>query len=121
MATFVVNCVIPIIKVKINPNEQPVHFGSSKPLHKLTFVDLGDLFNKDGNSGIDSNLSNACERKMLFCKGQVKSCVGFFISTNIVHYVVDLLKIMFQIWHTYNKSRSLDYATMKIEVINFSW
>jgi hypothetical protein len=28
---------------------------------------------------------------------------------------------MFQIWHTYNKSRSLDYATMKIEVINFSW
>jgi hypothetical protein len=40
-------------------------------------------------------------------------------STNVVHNVVDLLKAMFQIWHTYIELRSLYYVTMKIKVINF--
>jgi hypothetical protein len=33
--------------------------------------------------------------------------------------VVDLLKAMLQIRHTFNELRSLDYVTMKIEAINF--
>jgi hypothetical protein len=33
--------------------------------------------------------------------------------------VVDLLKAMLQIRHTFNELRSLDYVTMKIEAVNF--
>jgi hypothetical protein len=40
-------------------------------------------------------------------------------STNVVRSVVDLLKEMSQIQHIYNELRSLDYATMRIETINF--
>jgi hypothetical protein len=69
MATFVANCVLPIIEVKANLDDQPMHFGSSKPLHKSTFVDLGDLSDKDGNFGIGFNLFNACDRKIVVLQG----------------------------------------------------
>jgi hypothetical protein len=69
MATFVANYVLLVIEVKVNLDDQPVHSSSLKPLHKSTFVDLGDLFDKDGNFGIGSNLSNACERKIVVLQG----------------------------------------------------
>lgn len=65
MATFVANCVIIVIEIKVNLDDQLVHYGSLKPLHESTFVDLGDLSDKDGNSCIGSNLSNACEQKIV--------------------------------------------------------
>ncbi len=41
------------------------------------------------------------------------------ILTSIVRSVVDSLKEMSQIRHTSNKLRSLEYVTMRVEVINF--
>ncbi len=61
MATFVANCVLPVIEIKANPKNQPMQSSSSKPLHESTFIDLGDSSNEDGNFGIGSNLSDACE------------------------------------------------------------
>ncbi len=43
----------------------------------------------------------------------------FLTLTSVVRSVVDLLKAMSQIWHTFNELRSLNYAKMRIEVVNF--
>jgi len=40
-------------------------------------------------------------------------------STNVVRNVVDSLKAMSQIRHTFNELKSLDYAIMRIEAIDF--
>lgn len=42
----------------------------------------------------------------------------FPTPTSIVHNVVDLLKVMSQIWHTSNKLKCLDYVTMIVEAVN---
>ncbi len=41
------------------------------------------------------------------------------ILTNVMCSVVDSLKVMLQNRHIFNELRSLDYVTMKIEIINF--
>jgi len=62
---------------------------------------------------------DACERETVVSQGPSETpMLVLLTSTNIVHNVVDLLKMMSQIQHTSNKLRSLDYATMKI-VVNF--
>jgi hypothetical protein len=49
--TSIVNCVILVIEIKVDPDDQPVHSKSSKPIQDSTFVDLGDSFDDDGNFG----------------------------------------------------------------------
>ncbi len=61
-----------------------------------------------------------CEREIVISQGPSETHVLVLLtSTNVVHSVVDLLKVMSQIRHTSNELRSLDYAMMNIEVINF--
>lgn len=89
-------------------------------LRKSTFVDLDNLSNEDGNFGIDSNMQETCEQETFVSQGPSETHVLVSrTSTSVVRNVVDSLKAMLQIQHTSNELRSLDYATMKIEVINF--
>ncbi len=57
MVVSIANCVFLVIKVKVDPNNQLVHFGSSKLFLKSTF----NSSDEDANFGIVSNMFNACE------------------------------------------------------------
>jgi hypothetical protein len=120
MVTSIANCVLLVLKIKVDSDDQLVHFKSSKLLRESTFVDLDDLFNENGNFGIGFNMFDACEQKIVVSQGSNETpMLVSSTSTNIVRSVVDLLNEMSQIQHISNKLRSLDYATMRIETINF--
>jgi hypothetical protein len=63
---------------------------------------------------------DACERKIVISYGPSETHVLVSsTSTSVVCSVVDLLKEMSQIQHIYNELKSLDYAIMRNETINF--
>lgn len=61
MVVSIAICVFIVIEVKADPDDQLVHFESSKLFRESTFIDLYNSFNEDENFGINSNVSNACE------------------------------------------------------------
>jgi hypothetical protein len=63
---------------------------------------------------------DACEQKIVVSQGPSETHVLVSLtSTSVVCNVVDSLKEMSQIQHIYNELRSLDYAIMRNETINF--
>jgi hypothetical protein len=76
MTTSVVNCVLLVIKIKINHDDQPVHSKSLKPIQESTFVDLDNSFNDDGNFGSALTWLLFMNKRLLFHKGQMNPCVG---------------------------------------------
>ncbi len=116
----IVNCVLPIIEVKVNLDNQLVYFGSSKPFCESTFIDFDNLTNEHENLSINFNMLDACEWVTLVWQGPSETpMLVLRTSTSIMRSVVDLLKAMLQIQHTSNELRSLDSAIMKFEAINF--
>lgn len=108
------------MKSKLNRTANQCTLAPQKSLRKLTFFDLGDSSNKDGNFGISFNLFDVCEWKIVVSQGPSETFVLVLpILTNVVCSVVDLLKAMSQIQHISNKLKFLDYATLKIEIVNF--
>jgi hypothetical protein len=49
--TSIVNCVILVFEIKVDPDDQPMHSKSSKLIQDSTFVDLSDSFDDDENFG----------------------------------------------------------------------
>jgi hypothetical protein len=89
------NCLLPVIKIKADPNDQPVHSESLKPFCKSTFIDFDNSFDKDGNFGIGFNVPDACEQETLVSQRPNETpMLVFRTSTSVVHSVVDSLKVM---------------------------
>lgn len=65
MVASTTNCVLPIIEVKVDLDDRPLHFGSLKPPRESTFIDFDDLSDEDGKFSIGSNMIDAYERKTL--------------------------------------------------------
>jgi hypothetical protein len=93
MVASIANCVFLVIKVKVDSNNQLVHFGSWKLLRESTFIDFYNSSDEDENFGIGSNVFNACEWEIVV--SQRPSETHVLVSptlASVMHNVMDLLK-----------------------------
>jgi hypothetical protein len=74
-----------------------MHFESSKLLPVLTFVDLNNLFDKDGNYGVGFSIFDASTPQPFNSQGAIGSPMLMLPSQlSFMRNVVESLKAMFQ-------------------------
>jgi len=79
-----------VIKIKVDFDDQLVHSKSLKPLRESTFLDLNNLFDKDGNFGVGSNVSDTYDRKIVVSQGPNETLeLVLSTPTSIMRNVVD--------------------------------
>jgi hypothetical protein len=80
MATFVANCVLPVIEIKANLMTNQCILAPQNHFTNQHLLTLVICLTKMGTLVLVLTCLMLVSEKLLFCKGQVKSCVGVFDS-----------------------------------------